>query len=149
MQAEFQRASAGDIPTLLALMREFYAHEELAFDEAVARQALLGLLQNEAYGRAFLIFRQGELVGYAVLTLGYSLEFGGVDALVDELYLREAARGQGLGRAALAFLADACRALGVQAVHLVVEHKNTRAHAVYQRFGFQDEPRHLMTKWLT
>ena len=148
MQAEFKRANVADIPTLVNLMREFYAHEELAFDEAVARHALLGLLENEAYGRAYLIFQQGGLVGYTVLTLGYSLEFGGVDALVDELYLREAARGQGLGREALEFLADTCRALGVRAVHLVVEHQNTRAHAVYRRFGFQDEPRHLMTKWL-
>lgn len=148
MQAEFKRASPADIATLLLLMQEFYAHEELAFDEARARQSLLGLLQNEAHGHAYLIFRQGELAGYAVLTFGYSLEFGGVDALVDELYLREAARGQGLGRETLAFLAETCRARGIQALHLVVEHKNARAHAVYQQFGFRDQPRHLMTKWL-
>lgn len=148
MQAEFIRADVADIPSLLPLLREFYAHEEIAFDEAIARQALRGILQNEAHGRVFLIYRQAELVGYTVLTLGYSLEFHGVDAFVDELYLREQARGQGLGKESLEFLAETCRALGVRALHLEVEHQNTRAQAVYRQFGFQNHERHLLTKWL-
>ena len=57
---------------------------------------MLGILQNEAYGRVFLIELGEELAGYCVLTLGYSLEFRGVDAIVDELYLRAAYRGRGL-----------------------------------------------------
>jgi ribosomal protein S18 acetylase RimI-like enzyme len=148
MAAEFKRADESEVATLLTLMREFYAHENLTFDEGWARRALLGILQNEAHGQVFLIYQQGELVGYTVLTLGYSLEFHGVDAFVDELYLREPARGRGLGRAALEFLAGTCRALGVKALHLEVEHQNTRAQAVYRQFGFQNHERHLLTKWL-
>jgi GNAT superfamily N-acetyltransferase len=148
MLAEFTRAGVAELETLLPMMREFYAHEQLAFDEAAARRALLGLLQHEAYGRVFLIWWKGELAGYAVLTLGYSLEFHGVDAFVDELYLREHARGKGLGRQALDFLASTCQELGVLALHLEVEHQNARAQAVYRQFGFQDHDRHLMTKWL-
>jgi GNAT superfamily N-acetyltransferase len=148
MMAEFKRATTSDAETLLVLMREFYAHEGLAFDQIIARRALLGILQNEAYGRVFLIESGGELAGYCVLTLGYSLEFRGVDAIVDELYLRAAYRGRGLGKEALEFLAACCAELGVQAMHLVVERANTRAQAVYRQFGFVDHDRYMMTKWL-
>lgn len=148
MAADFKRATVTDAETLLVLMREFYAHEGLVFDEAIARRALLGILQNEAYGRVFLIEVEAEVAGYCVLTLGYSLEFRGVDAIVDELYLRAAYRGRGLGKQALDFLAACCVELGVQAMHLVVERANTRAQAVYREFGFVGYDRELMTKWL-
>lgn len=148
MAADFKRAAVADAETLLPLMREFYAHEGLAFDEQVARRALLGIFANEAYGRVFLIWLAEELAGYCVLTLGYSLEFRGVDAIVDELYLRAAYRGRGLGKQALEFLASVCAELGVQAMHLVVERANRRAQAVYRQFGFVDYDRYLMTKWL-
>ena len=148
MAADFKRAVVADAETLLVLMREFYAHEGIAFDETIARRALLGILHNEAYGRVFLIELGEELAGYCVLTLGYSLEFRGVDAIVDELYLREAYRGRGLGKQALEFLSACCVELGIQAMHLVVERANRRAQAVYREFGFVNYDRDLMTKWL-
>jgi GNAT superfamily N-acetyltransferase len=147
MEADFKRATPADAETLLTLMREFYAHEGLAFDEPIARRALLGILQNKAYGHVFSIELGGELAGYCVLTLGYSLEFRGVDAIVDELYLREAYRGRGLGKQTLEFLAACCAELGVQAMHLVVERANKRAQTVYRQFGFVSHDRELMTKW--
>ena len=42
-------------------------------------------------------------VGYLVLTLGYSLEYGGRDAFIDEVYIRSSYRGRGIGTAALTF----------------------------------------------
>lgn len=148
MSVEFKRANVADCETLLPLMADFYAHEGLTFEEAFAARALLGLLKNEIHGRVFLIEADGVVAGYIVLTFGYSLEFGGVDAFVDELYLREAYRSQGIGRAALEFLAQTCAALGIHALHLEVERANQRAQAVYHQFGFVDHDRYLLTKWL-
>ena len=148
MSVEFNRAGIADVETLLPLMADFYAHEKLSFDEVFARRALLGLLKNAIHGQVFLIEADGIVAGYAVLTFGYSLEFGGVDAFVDELYLRESQRGRGLGKAALEFLARTCAAHGIRALHLEVERANQRAQAVYHQFGFVDHDRYLLTKWL-
>lgn len=144
----FNRAGVEDAPLLVEMMREFYAHEGLRFDEAAAQAALAGLLNDESRGRVWLIALGGATVGYAVLTFGYSLEFKGRDAFVDELYLREAARGRGVGPLALQFLEQACQSLGVRALHLEVERANTHAQAVYRKAGFRDHDRYLMTKWL-
>lgn len=131
------------------MMREFYAHEALAFDETIARRALLGIVGDEAFGRVFLILSEDEIAGYAVLTFGYSLEFDGRDAFVDEIYLRDEYRGQGIGGRALEFLAGVCAENGISALHLEVERSNTQAQAVYRKFGFEDHDRYLMTRRIT
>jgi len=144
----FQAATLTNIETLLLMMREFYQHEELAFDEAKARRALEGILSNDLYGRVFLILSEKTIAGYTVLTFGYSLEFHGRDAFVDELFLHEQLRGSGIGGLALEFLASVCRENRIVALHLEVERKNTAAQRAYQKFGFADHDRYLMTKWL-
>src|SRR5262249_4356713 len=137
-----------DTGTLIAMMRGLYAHDGLKFEETSARRALAGLIGDETFGRVFLILSANEVVGYAVLTFGYSLEFHGRDAFVDELYLRDEYRGQGIGARALTFLTEVCAENGVSALHLEVERNNTPAQAVYRKFGFEEHDRYLMTKWI-
>jgi len=145
----FKPASSDEIETLIVMMRDFYAHEGLKFDEAAARRALQTIIDNKNFGRVFLILVADEIAGYAVLTFGFSLEFHGRDAFVDELYLRQERRGQGIGKRALHFLTGVCAAEGVNALHLEVERANTPAQSVYRKFGFEDHDRYLMTKWIT
>ena len=145
---DFKNATSADIETLIPMMRDFYAHEELVFDEAITRRALDELLGNESFGRVFLICGGDEVIGYTMLTFGYSLEFQGRDAIVDEIYLREDRRGQGIGNRALSFLSEVCAENGVRTLHLEVERKNTAAQAAYRKFGFVDHDRYLMTKWI-
>jgi GNAT superfamily N-acetyltransferase len=147
-ELSFKSADPSGVETLLLMMREFYAHEELRFDELAARGALEGILGNAEFGRVFLICASDEVAGYTVLTFGYSLEFHGRDAFVDELFLHQRFRGQGIGARTLEFLAEVCREKGVAALHLEVERKNAAAQTTYRKFGFADHDRYLMTKWL-
>jgi GNAT superfamily N-acetyltransferase len=148
MELSFHPAEAGDAETLLGLMQEFYQEDNISFDAGNARAALEPLLGSGAWGRVWVI-RVGDVAaGYAVLTLGYSLEFGGHDAFVDELFVRPAYRGLGLGREALAVIERACRELGVRALHLEVGRGNARAQALYQQAGFADRGHFLLTRRL-
>jgi ribosomal protein S18 acetylase RimI-like enzyme len=144
----FRLARESDAPALLALMRGLYEHDHIAFDEAEARAALALLLADERVGLAHLILLGGEVAGYVVLTFGFSLEFRGRDAFVDELFIKDEFRGRGAGAAAVRFAEDLCRARGVRALHLEVERSNTRAQALYRRAGFRDHDRYLLTKWV-
>ena len=148
MAAAFRPATTADEPILFELMREFYRHERMAWDEAAARGALHGVLADASRGRALLIELGAAVAGYLVVCFGWSLEFQGRDAFVDELYVREAFRGQGLGTRALEVAADLCRESGVRALHLEVERRNTRAQDVYRRAGFVDREYYLMTRRL-
>jgi ribosomal protein S18 acetylase RimI-like enzyme len=148
MQPPFRPAAASDEATLLELMREFYAHERLAFEPGAARAALRGLLEDAARGRVLLIEPGGAVAGYVAVCFGWSLEFQGRDAFVDELYVREAFRGRGLGMLALEAAAELCREAGVRALHLEVERGNRRAQQMYRRAGFVDREHYLMTRRL-
>jgi ribosomal protein S18 acetylase RimI-like enzyme len=104
------------------------------------------VLADPSHGRAVLIEVEGAVAGYLVVCFGWSLEFHGRDAFVDELYVRSRFRGQGIGTRALEVAAEVCRTSGVRALHLEVERSNTRAQSVYRRTGFADREHYLMTR---
>lgn len=147
-EVHISAATVADEAVLTALMREFYAHEGLDFERSRAGEAFRALVADPALGRVWL-FRVGEdVVGYAAVTVCYSLEFAGRYALVDELYVREGWRGRGIGARALELAAEACRELGVAAVRLEVDTWNTRAMALYRRLGFELQERYMMSRWI-
>lgn len=148
MNIRYRRADMLNLDRLLVLVSEFYAFEHLVFDLAKARKVLTDLIQNEEYGRIWLIMLDDVLIGYVVITLGYSVEYHGCDAFVDELFLREPYRGQGVGTQTLTFLEVECRQLKVKALHLEVLPENRRAYDLYHRLGYIDRQSSLLTKRL-
>jgi ribosomal protein S18 acetylase RimI-like enzyme len=141
-------ARPGDEDGLLALMSEFYVHERIVLDELAARGALSALLADPALGRVWWIGDAHEPAGYMVVTLGFSLEFAGRFALLDELYVREGFRRGGIGARAVEEAAAACAEWGLRALRLEVAWENDGAQSLYRRLGFAVHDRHLMTRWL-
>jgi len=92
---QFRLAVESDADALLEFMQAYYAFDGHGFDESKARLALTTLLRDASLGLAWLILDDDAAVGYVVLCFGYSLEWLGRDAFVDEFYLREEYRGRG------------------------------------------------------
>jgi ribosomal protein S18 acetylase RimI-like enzyme len=138
-------AGPSDSAGVLDLMGQLYDTEHMAFDSSRALAALHGLLDHPERGSVFLVRQNGVTVGYTVITRGYSLEFGGVFALLDELFVVPAARGAGLGGVLLRAAIEDCRAAGIPTLRLEVERTNDRAQALYRRFGFTRHSRDLMS----
>ena len=148
MNVLFQLLSDEEIPALLEMMREFYAQQEMHFEEKIARAAIEKLLKAPQLGQIYLIFRGPALAGYFALTFCFSLEFHGRFALLDELYLREAFRRLKLGEGVLGFAEGICRREGIAALRLEVGRGNAPAQALYKKSGFAEDARNLMTRWL-
>jgi len=146
MDVAFKLADIDNIDLLIEFMREFYELDHIALDEQAARSAVQQILSNDSFGKVWLIQVAGNSVGYIVLTLGFSLEFQGRDAFIDEIYIRAAHRGRGVGKRAIEFVEGVCCSLGVRALHLEVERENTSAQAMYRKVGFADQDSYLMTK---
>jgi ribosomal protein S18 acetylase RimI-like enzyme len=146
--ATYRRATADDLETALQLMQEFYAIEHIEFRESFTRSVLTEFLSADQFGEFWLIEVNGAIAGYAIFTIGYSLEYGGRNFLVDELYLRETFRGQGLGSQTLNTLESHCQSLGLSVMYLVVDHNNPKARSVYERFGFKQPSRDILVKQL-
>lgn len=144
----YHYAREEDLALVVSMMRQFYREEGYPFFESAAEQAARLLLANPMFGRFCFLTFDGEIAGYLVVTFGFSLEFLGKDAFVDELFVLPAFRGQGIGTQALQFAEVVCKEAGVRALHLEVEFEKNRTHLLYERVGFKDHTRHLMTKWL-
>ena len=117
-------------------------------DPTTSKLTLQELIDNQAFGRIFKLLADGATVGYAAVALGFSLEFGGRSAFLDELYVRPSSCGLGIGTLALRQLQEACRGLGARSLALEVGLGNAGAEALYRREGFSTIGRQLMTRLL-
>src|SRR5690349_4970490 len=136
-----RRAGAADAAALAPWMTAFNASEGITVDPAALARALDRLLAGDDLGRVWWLDDGGAAVGYAVVTFGFDLEHAGRDAYLTELYLDPAARGRGLGRAAVDAIVGAMPALEVGALHLMVRRDNPAAWAIYAGAGFVEPPR--------
>lgn len=132
------RAGAGDLAALLALVREFCAADRHDYDDERVRRALGPLLAGDEHGQVWLASPGGGApCGYAVVTWGWSLESGGREALLDEIYVRK--RGGGLGGELLTHAVRAAAAAGASTMFLETEAHNERVRGFYARHGFAAE----------
>jgi GNAT superfamily N-acetyltransferase len=137
MTSVIHRAAPEDLDVLVTLVREFYEVDHHEFDHERVVGALRPLLADDAVGQVWLVDdpeHPGEPGGYAVLTWGWSLESGGRECLLDEMYVR--ARGQGLGTRVLIQLLDRAQEAGAATVFLETEAHNHRARVFYGKSGF-------------
>jgi GNAT superfamily N-acetyltransferase len=148
VRATVRGAGSRDLESLLPLVEAFQEFERIPFEIEAARRNLGRLLEDRALGQVLLAVQDDRVIGYAILTYGYDLEFGGMDAYLTDLFLVDAERGRGLGQWLLGEVERAARAAGVQALHLMVAPHNHRAHHIYHRAGFHVSPRLFLTKIL-
>ena len=130
-------------------MQGLYEHAGMTWSRTVAERSLRELVNTPEKGGAWVIRSQGEAVGYLVLTLAFSLEFGGVFALLDELYIEPGRRGQGIGSATLRFAEVESREMGAATLRLETGKDNIDAVRFYERHGLGRDERYLMTKRLS
>jgi GNAT superfamily N-acetyltransferase len=147
-QSRFRIAKTGDVDAIVAMMRGYYAQDGYTFVGKEARAAALMLIRDPHLGRLWVACDGKRVVGYLAVALGFSFEYRGREAFVDELLIAESHRGRGLGREALDIAEAYCRNMGVNALHLEVEGHRENALQLYRRRGFKDFDRYLMTKWL-
>lgn len=110
------------------------------------RAALKALCEGTPHGWAFMIECEAKTIGYIVVGLGFSVEFGGVDGFLDEFYVEPAYRGRGIGTAAMTELGKVARKQKVKALHLETMPTNDRAARLYARLGYKVSERRLMSK---
>jgi ribosomal protein S18 acetylase RimI-like enzyme len=140
---QFNPVTLEDAAALLEMARAFHredGHPLSAMGEAAIRQVARG----EPLARCWIVRQRGNVSGYVVITLGYSVEYGGRDGYIDDLYLIPEVRGDGSGRHLLDFALEQARLLGIGVLHLEVDPNNDRALQLYRARGFEDTGRRLL-----
>jgi ribosomal protein S18 acetylase RimI-like enzyme len=120
------------------LVRELWEEFEAELDHPpylreTWEEAWSDLSETVRDGVALLAEQDGHAVGFVFCVLG---DRGRQTAHVTDIYIRPAARGQGIGRALMAELIEPAREAGFDHVSLEVMLRNTEARHLYERLGF-------------
>lgn len=139
-------AAPADVPTLVALMSEFYAEAGFALPASPAANAFIELVSSPSLGAVWLAEHGGAPVGHVVVTVAFSMEYGGLRGFIDDLYVRPAARGRGTGAALLAAARAGAVARGLRALCVETGREEHRARALYARAGYMDSDHALLVQ---
>jgi len=137
-------ARPADLDMLVDLHRAFCDADRHPFDVDRARTAFGPLLRDDRWGAVWLAAPDA---GYAVLTWGWSIEAGGAEAVLDELFVRD--RRHGIGSALIEQLVDDGRLRGLVRIFLETESHNDGARSFYGRHGFTVDDSIWMSRELT
>jgi len=136
MSAVIKLASEDDIGLLLPFVRSFHEYEGLNLTDDEREISVRGLLTNSEFGKVWIILDGPQPAGYIAICKGYSIEFCGYDAFIDEFYIRPESRGKGLGKMVLQLAKVEAQKSGIRALHLEVTRSNTRARSFYASASF-------------
>ena len=95
-------------------------------------------------GSVWIAMKGDRLIGYLVLVLLISLEYGGMVAEIDELYVDVSARGRGVGGALLKSAGKRLWQKGIAQMSLRVGKSNPSAVRFYQKLGFRKRTEYLV-----
>lgn len=143
---QIRRATADDSDVLYELIERFYRVDNHEFEPDRIESGLAPLLASDQHGQVWVIADDGVIGGYAVVTWSWSLESGGRDCILDEIYVDR--RGGGLGAMLLQRVLDEARAAGAAAMFLETEMPNDAARRFYGTHGFMAEASTWMSREL-
>ena len=144
MTTALHLAKPDDLDRLCRLVAGFHQEAGIEQSEEVRRDGLTPLLEGVPHGVVYLMGPTRAPIGYVVVTFGWSVEFGGMDAFIDEIYVRPAVRGRGIASDVLISLPKALAGAGVKALHLEVDREDEAAQRLYARTGFASRDRYML-----
>jgi GNAT superfamily N-acetyltransferase len=129
-------ARPGEAALVLSFVRELAAYEKLTH-EVDATEAMLDAALFGANPRVFCDIAEwdGEAVGFAVWFLNFSTFSGRSGIYLEDLFVRPAYRGKGIGKALMAHLAKRCVAEGWARLQWSVLDWNTPSIDFYKSLG--------------
>ena len=143
MSLTIRRARKGEAGLVLSLIRELATfqklHHEVEATEAMIDAALFG---DDPRLFCEIAEWHGEPVGFAVWFVNFSTFSGRAGIYLEDLFVRPALRGKGIGKALLVHLARACVANGWSRLQWAVLDWNTPSIEFYQSLGAD-----LMDEW--
>ena len=141
MSLKLDTASAKDLPQLVELLGQLFAHEaEFTPDAKKQEVALKMILADAKVGRVFVAREGSKVVAMASLLYTVSTAEGGRAALFEDLVVRPEHRKQGIGAQLLEYVIAQARADGLLRLTLLTDMQNEDAQVLYRKLGFVGSP---------
>ena len=129
---------AADKESVLEMMRIFYASPAVLSNgsEEIFAADIETCVSGSPYLEGYIL-EDGEIQGYAMVAKSFSTEFGKPCIWIEDIYIKEAFRGKGIGKQFFDFITEKYAGC---LFRLEVEEENSSALALYKKCGFTELP---------
>ncbi len=137
---------AEDKQEVLAMMRVFYDSPAVLHtsSDKVLENDFDACISDLPFLDGYVMIADGKTAGYAMASLNFTTEYGGICVWLEDLYIKPEFRRKGIGSTVLKFLETQYP----QAVRfkLEAEPENEGAISCYEKHGYRISRYHLLTR---
>ena len=129
-------ATREDIPLILSLIRDLAEYEKL-LDDVVTTERILdkSLFGDRKTAEVLIGSYRGHAISYALFFHNFSTFLGKPGIYIEDLYVREAFRGKGMGKALFSYLAGIVKERDCGRLEWAVLNWNHPAIQFYENLG--------------
>jgi len=129
----------------LPLARAYWKFEKIrGFQPKKHQKLITKILKKRCLGEVWVAEEGDRLIGYLVVVFLMSLEYGGISAEIDELYVDRPERGRGVGKALLKAAGKFLSQQEIVQISLRVGKSNHNAIRFYKKLGFRKRNEYLV-----
>lgn len=134
-----------DKAAVMEMMQVFYASPAVLSNgsEEIFSNDIDACVSDSPYAEGYIILQENQIAGYGMIAKSYSTEFGKSCIWIEDIYLKEAFRGQEIGKVFFDFITEKYAGC---IFRLEVEEENQRAIRLYKKCGFEVLPYMEMKK---
>lgn len=136
-----------DREEVFRMMRVFYDSEAVMHTapDAILYKDIDDCLSDLPFIEGYVFEGEEGIMGYGMAAPGYSTEYGGICIWIEDIYIKPAFRGTGIGSAFFRFLEKRFHGKAVR-YKLEVELENEKAISVYEKAGYHKLHYFVMSK---
>ncbi len=134
-----------DKEAVIEMMRDFYTSPAVHTNgsEEIYESDVDNCVNDCPYLEGYIFEEDGQIQGYAMLAKSFSTEFGKPCIWIEDIYIKEAYRGLGIGGKFFDFIEEKYKNV---VFRLEAEEENERAVHVYKKCGYEVLPYMEMKK---
>ena len=135
MKSSIRKIMAADKPIIMEMMRVFYASPAVHTNgsEEIFSADIDNCINENPYLEGYVIENSLGIQGYSMVAKSFSTEFGKPCIWIEDLYIKNEYRGQGLGKALISYVLSQYQNC---IFRLEAEEDNLAAINLYKQMGF-------------
>ena len=139
MNSNIRMMTRDDAAAVYEMMSVFYASPAVLSNgsDEIFRADIENCVNDSPYLEGYIIENESEIQGYAMVAKSFSTEFGKPCFWIEDIYLKDAYRGKGLGKVLLDHITSKYKSC---IFRLEAEPENERAIRLYEKCGFEVLP---------
>ena len=138
MNINFRRFTENDKDVFFPMVKKFYAPPAVLHfpSDEVMMSAFYASFEIPELVKGYMFEYDDSPAGYAIVSMKFETEVGGMAAWIEELFVEEKYRSKGIGKNFFRFLAEEEKGK-IKRIRLEVGDDNEGAKKLYENIGFE------------